>query len=126
MNPAILASIFGGLSLIVILFQFALALGAPWGAASMGGKFPGVYPPKMRVIALVNALIIFGLTVIVFSRAGMCFPKLFGFSESANWFVVAFTAIGTLLNTITPSKIERIWAPVLFIQFACSLWIALS
>ena len=26
---------------IVILFQLCLAIGIPWGAASMGGKYPG-------------------------------------------------------------------------------------
>ena len=78
------------------------------------------------MVALVNALVIFGLTVIVFSRSGMYFPNLFVFSESAIWFVVDFSAIGTLLNTITPSKIERIWAPVVAVQFFTSLFIALS
>ncbi|MCG9874738.1 MAG: hypothetical protein MH321_08135 [Leptospiraceae bacterium] len=35
----LLHTIFAG---ILILFQLCLAAGLPWGAASMGGKFPGV------------------------------------------------------------------------------------
>jgi len=34
---------------LVILFQIALALGAPWGQYAMGGSFPGVYPVAMRI-----------------------------------------------------------------------------
>jgi len=35
------AKIFTVFTAIVILFQLGLAIGMPWGAASMGGKFPG-------------------------------------------------------------------------------------
>jgi hypothetical protein len=38
------AIIFTVFTAIVILFQLGLAIGMPWGAASMGGKFPGNDP----------------------------------------------------------------------------------
>lgn len=126
MNATIAAFVYLGLSLIAILFQLALAFGAPWGAASMGGKFPGVYPVRMRMAAGLNALLIGFLALIVLAKAELILPALFPFANGAIWFVVGFSALGTVLNTITPSKIERIWAPVLLIQFVCSLWIALS
>ena len=111
---------------VVILFQFCLSIGLPWGAASMGGKYPGVYPKKMRVVAVVNMIILSFLMVIVLVNAGLILPQFFTFSEIAIWFVVAFYGIGTVLNTITPSKIERIWAPVAAIQLATTIIVAIK
>jgi hypothetical protein len=111
---------------IVIIFQACLAAGLPWGAASMGGKFPGKYPPKMRVVAVLNILILLFIAIIGLSRANLLFTEMMSFSKPAMWFVVAFFAIGTVMNTITPSKIERIWAPVAGIQLITSIIIALS
>jgi hypothetical protein len=111
---------------IVILFQLGLSIGMPWGAASMGGKFPGKYPPKMRVVALVNALLLFLFNLIVLTNAGIIFTSLYQFSEKLIFVVVVFFAIGSVLNIITPSKIERVWAPIAIIQFIISLYVALS
>ncbi len=118
--------LFSFFTIIVSLFQLALAAGLPWGAASFGGKYPGKYPPQMRLVALVNILVILFTAVIVLSRAGFAFNGMRGFSEAAIWFVVGFFCLGTIMNSITPSKIERIWAPVAFIQFLCSIVIGLS
>ncbi|MCS7052657.1 MAG: hypothetical protein NZM09_02860 [Ignavibacterium sp.] len=118
--------VFVFLTLIVIVFQLALAMGVPWGAASMGGKFPGKYPPKMRMVAAFNALVLFFFCVIVLSRANFIAPQLFSFSKTAIWFVIIFFGISTVMNIITPSKIERIWAPVAAFQLITSLIIALS
>lgn len=122
-TAAIIFSIF---SSIVIIFQACLAAGMPWGAASMGGKFPGKYPPKMRVVALVNILVLVLIALIVLVKAEIILLHLFSISKVAIWFVVGFSALGTVLNTITPSKIERIWAPVAAIQLITSLVVALS
>jgi hypothetical protein len=111
---------------IVILFQGCLSAGLPWGAASMGGKYPGVYPTKMRIAALLNMIILSFIIVIVLVKAGMILPQLMSFSEIAIWFVVTFFAIGTVLNTITPSKIERIWAPVAAIQLITTIIVAIN
>lgn len=111
---------------VVILFQFCLSIGLPWGAASMGGKYPGVYPQKMRVVAVVNMVLLSVLMMIVLVNAGLILPQFMSFSEIAIWFVVAFYAIGTVLNTITPSKIERIWAPVAAIQLITTIIVAIK
>ncbi|MEX2410675.1 MAG: hypothetical protein WD607_04765 [Candidatus Paceibacterota bacterium] len=29
-----------------------------WGEASMGGRYPGKYPPKMRIVAVLNMLLL--------------------------------------------------------------------
>jgi hypothetical protein len=111
---------------LVIIFQACLAAGVPWGSASMGGRFPGKYPPKMRVVALINIIILVFISIIVLSRADVMFFSLHSFSNIAIWVVVVFFLTGTVMNTVTPSKIERIWATVALIQFVTSLIIALS
>jgi len=120
------AYIFTALAFVVVLFQLALALGMPWGAASMGGKYPRKYPPFMRVIALVNMVIIGFTAIIVLSRAQLMFNGFSDFSRIGIWFVVGFYFLGTIMNTITPSKIERIWVPVVLTMCICALIVALG
>lgn len=61
-TASIVYSVLNGL---VVLFQAGLALGLPWGAASMGGKFPGKYPAAMRFVAIVNIIILLGLNAVL-------------------------------------------------------------
>ena len=111
---------------IVVLFQACLAIGLPWGAASMGGKYPGKYPPKMRVTAVLNMFVLSFLAKIVLVKAGIMLPQFLSFSTYAIWFVVFFGLVSVVLNTITKSKIERIWIPVALTQFVCSLMVAIN
>lgn len=126
MTVTVSAILFTVLAGIVVIFQGCLAAGLPWGVASMGGKFPGKYPPKMRLVAIINMIMLGLIALIVLVRAGLVFPQLMSFSKIGIWFVVAYSGIGTLMNAITPSKIERIWAPVAGIQLITSLIVALS
>lgn len=126
MHPSSAAQIFTSLTIVVMVFQACLVAGMPWGQASMGGKFPGKYPPNMRWVALINMLVLAFLACIVLIRADLLFPQFMEFAKIGIWFVLLFCFVGTILNTITPSKIERIWAPVLLIQFITALIIALS
>jgi hypothetical protein len=126
MIVSVSAVVFSILSGIVILFQACLAAGLPWGAASMGGKYPGKYPPKMRGVAVLNMLILGFLAAIVLSRAGLLFPQLAGMAGVGIWVVVGFFALATVLNSITPSKIERIWAPVALMQLIASILVAVN
>ena len=68
---------------VVMLFQFCLSIGLPWGAASMGGKYPGVYPKKMRVVAVVNMILLSVLMMIVLVNAGLTLAQFMSFSEIA-------------------------------------------
>lgn len=122
-TSAIIFTVFTGL---VILFQGCLAAGLPWGKASMGGKYPGKYPPKMRMVAAINMILLSVIATIVLSEADLMFPQLKTISGIGIWFIVIFFFIGTIMNTITPSKIERIWAPVALIQMTTSIIVAIS
>lgn len=121
------AYIFGFLATIVTLFQLALALGAPWGEMAMGGKFPGRFPPMLRFSAIVQMLLIQITVLIVLIRAGLVLENYFLFSKSAIWFVVVLWIVSAILNTITPSKKERIlWSPVTIILAICAIVVAQS
>ncbi len=111
---------------IVVLFQGCLAAGVPWGAASMGGKYPGKYPYKMRVVAMVNMIVLSVLSIVVLIRAKLMLPQFYEISRFAIWLVIGFAAISVVLNTITKSKIERIWIPVTLIQLITSIVVAVS
>lgn len=111
----------------VIAFQVALALGAPWGSYAMGGAFPGTFPPRMRIAAVVQAALLAVTVAIVLSRAGLVLPT---WSEAAGWLiwaVVAIAFVAVVLNAITPSAGERrIWVPVALVMLVCSLVVALT
>jgi hypothetical protein len=120
------AWVYVGLILVVILFQAALAAGVPWGSASMGGKFPGKYPAPMRFVAILNILVLTFIAAIVSIKAGLLWPTLLPMSKVAIWGAVLFSAAGAVMNTITPSKIERIWAPVTWILLGTSIIVAVG
>ncbi len=111
----------------VIGFQVALALGVPWGSYAMGGAFPGKFPPRMRVAALVQAVVLAGTVAIVLSRAGLVLPAWSAAAGWLIWGVVALAVIAAILNAITPSAGERrIWVPVALVMLVSSLVVALA
>ena len=109
----------------VIAFQVALALGAPWGSYAMGGAFPGRFPPRMRIAALVQAGLLAVTGTIVLSRAGLILPAWSDAARSLIWAVVAVALAALVLNAISPSAGERrIWVPVALAMLVCSLVVA--
>lgn len=126
MIESLSATIFSALTGIVIIFQACLAAGVPWGQASMGGRYPGKYPPKMRAVAILNMIILALMAAVVLSEAKLMFPQLNAISGVAIWIVVVFFVFGTIMNSITPSKIERIWSPIALMQLITSLVIAIN
>jgi hypothetical protein len=119
------ALVFAFASAIVIAFQAALALGAPWGAYAMGGAYPGRLPGPGRVASVVQALLIGVLAAGVLSDARLVVP---GLAETLPWLVwlaVAFSAVSTVLNAITRSAVERrTWLPVATVMLLSSLIVA--
>ena len=115
------ALLYAVLSLGIVLFQIALAAGAPWGAYAMGGAFPGQFPPALRIAALIQAALLVGLAAVVLARAGLILPGWSRVSRWLVWFVVAFAALSLVLNLITPSAGERaLWAPIAFLLLVSS------
>jgi hypothetical protein len=121
------ACTYGVVSIGVIVFQLALAAGAPWGAYAMGGAFPGQFPPEFRAAAVVQAVIIALLALVVLARAGIALPRWSRASRWLVWVVVAFSGLSLVLNLITPSAGERLlWAPVALIMLISSVTVAIS
>ena len=127
MTSTFFAYLFAFLALIVFLFQIALAAGMPWGHLAMGGRYPGKFPPNMRIGAVVQGALIAFLGMIVLSHAGVAFPGLANLSNYLIWVAVAISVISLVLNLITQSKWERIlWAPVGLLMTVSSLVVALA
>ena len=125
MRTTFAARLFGALVLLVAAFQLALAAGAPWGSLAMGGAYPGRFPPPMRVAAVVQAVVLLVFGAIVAARAGLALPRWRAASRKLVWVVVACTAVGAVLNTITPSPLERaIWLPVTLALGICAVVVA--
>jgi 4-amino-4-deoxy-L-arabinose transferase-like glycosyltransferase len=93
----------------------------------MGGRFPGRFPPGMRIAAVVQVVIYGLMGAVVFARAGLILPDMLEVSRVAIWVVVALMAVALVLNLITPSRWERrLWAPVAAAMLTASLWVALA
>jgi hypothetical protein len=121
------ALLYAIISLGVVLFQIALAVGAPWGTYAMGGAFLGQFPPSLRIAALIQAALLVGMAMVVLARAGLILPAWARISRWLVWFVVAFAALSLILNLITPSAGERaIWAPTAFLLLVSSAIVAFS
>ena len=77
--PAVAAIAFACVTAIVVAFEVALALGAPWGAYAMGGARPGRFSAPMRASAIGQAVVLAFLAVIVLADAGLGLPTLSSF-----------------------------------------------
>jgi hypothetical protein len=81
----------------------------------------------MRVAAVVQAVVLALVAVVVLSDARVALPGLSLALPWLIWLVVAFSAVGAVLNSITPSARERrIWAPVTIVMLVSSLIVALA
>ncbi|TDP62740.1 hypothetical protein [Roseateles toxinivorans] len=111
----------------VSAFQVALAMGAPWGEFTLGGRWRGRLPMKVRVIPLVSLLLLLCFGAVILARAGFLAPFVHQRAHSLAWVVVGYCALGTIVNAITPSRRERnLWLPVLFCMLILSLVVATS
>ncbi len=112
---------------LVVFFQLALALGAPWGALAMGGRYPGRYPRRMRIAALVSIGLYAAFGLILAVRAGALWPDRVEAFVTPAWVVTGVLMLSVMLNLVTPSRWERrLWAPVALLLAAASLRIALD
>lgn len=128
MDVTIVAAVLFALAAAVgLAFQVALALGAPWGSYTMGGRFRGRLPRSMRVAAVAQALLIGLMGAIVSSRAGLVLPSWAGAATWLTWAIVAFSGVNLILNAVSPSSDERrVWVPVTVVLLVGSLTVALT
>jgi hypothetical protein len=114
-------------TLIVCLFQIALASGAPWGAYAYGGARVGKLPVGFRINSVVAAVVMLAISGHYMAQLGVFTPLLDSAGNSVvNWVLVAFTGLSAIANNITRSKKERaIWAIPTILMFIAAIIVAL-
>ena len=118
------AVLMGGVS----AFELALLAGVPWGNAAFGGA-EAVLSPPLRIAAAVSVLVWAGAALVVLRRAGhrVWAPLPTKALPIAVWVLAGYTAIGILVNAISPSPIERmIWVPLTAVISALLFTVAIS
>jgi len=112
----------------LVLFQAALACGAPWGRAAYGGQAAEL-PARLRVSSAVAVVFWSAVALVVLRRAGLPVwaPLPDAWLPAAAWVIVALAALAVVMNAITRSRIERaIWLPVSVVLLASTLTVALA
>lgn len=111
----------------LIAFQAAIVLGAPLGKYAYGGQSKGKLPNKLRITSAISVLVLLAMVGHLLAQAGIFTPLLSAnLNEKANYAIVAFFALGTLVNLISRSKVERnIWTPFSLIATILAVFITI-
>jgi hypothetical protein len=116
----VIAVVAATLLAIISVFQIALAAGAPWGAASWGGRHPGRLPPSYRIGSAIAGLFFYPVAAfLVLESAGVLGDESSNVGVAGLWVLTGLFGLSTVINLISPSKAERIWAPVALVLTAC-------
>ena len=115
-----------GLLLLVVAFQLALALGAPFGRAAWGGQNEGVLPARLRAVSAIAGLGIYPVVIaLVLSASGVIDTDLIpGQGGLVMWLLAALFGIGGIANAASRSSLERWWAPVSLTVGVCCAYLA--
>lgn len=106
------AAILAGAGLVCVsAFQVAIALGAPLGSASWGGRHEGRLPTSLRRASAIAAVLWLIAAGIVLGRVGIG-PVPGSVARWGTWALVALLTVGAVMNAASPSRWERFgWAP---------------
>ena len=115
-------------TLLVAVFQIALALGAPWGEYAYGGARVGKLPLGFRINSVVAVFVMVAISGHYLAQLGVFEPILDPAGNSVvNWVLVGFTGLSALANNATRSKKERmVWGIPTILMFLASLAVALQ
>lgn len=112
---------------IIAVFQIALAAGAPWGAASWGGRHPGKLPTGYRIGSAVAGLFFYpAVAAYILGSAVVFGDERSSGGEAGLWVLTGLFGLSSVINLISPSKVERIWAPVALVLTVCCAILAIS
>jgi hypothetical protein len=116
------------MTLVVTLFQIALASGAPWGEYAYGGTKTGKLPTGFRINSVVSAFVMLAISGHYLAQLGVFEPILDTAGNSVvNWVLVGFTGLSALANNVTRSKKERmVWGIPTILMFLAALAVALN
>ena len=113
---------------VIVVFQAALALGAPWGSAAWGGRNPGVLPRNLRIASGIVAVVVYPIIILlVLAAAGLIEADWLPTDLTiVMWVLAGFLALGALANFASRSPRERFWGPVALAIAVCCAIIALN
>ena len=116
------------MTLIVAVFQIALALGAPLGEYAYGGARVGKLPLGFRINSVVAVFVMLAISGHYLAQLGVFEPILDPAGNSVvNWVLVGFTGLSALANNATRSKKEwMVWGIPTILMFLSSLAVALQ
>lgn len=122
MSIELAAWIATGLIAVVTVFQLALAMGVPAGAAAWGGNYPGVLPTRLRVASALVAILFYPpIAILLLDSAGVV-DVGWDVSPLWIWLLAGLFSLGALANFASRSRVERIWGPVsLAIALCCAI-----
>lgn len=122
------ALVCAGLLALLVLFQAALAAGAPWGRAAYGGTHTRL-PVALR-LASALAVVLWIVAIVIVLQAGDRLPGEPLPDELVRvglWVCVGLFVLAVIANAATPSRLERaIWLPVSLVLLGSSLVVALA
>ncbi len=122
MTAQTLAVIYAALVALPLAMQLAVALGAPLGRFTVGGRFDGRLPPLWRGLAVVQAGLLAAMAGAVLDRGEVI---ALGLPPLAFWLALGMSALTLLANAASPSKPERrLWTPVALGMTAAALGVA--
>jgi hypothetical protein len=126
-RPRVAVALAVGL-LVVTLFQAALTLGAPLGAAAQGGTNPGQLPDVRRLVTGFFAVVWLLAALLVLARGGFTLispPEVV--SRVATWVLVGLLGLGVLVNFASASSWERFgWGPFTLVLLTLAVALARS
>jgi len=98
---------------IVVTFQVALTLGAPLGAAALGGAIAGGLPGELRVVTAGSAIMWSAFSLVALARGNVAIAPLpRPVARWGTWVLGGILGVGALLNFASSSPWERFgWGP---------------
>ena len=99
---------------VIAVFQLALALGMPARRMAWGGQYEGKLPTGLRIASAVAGAVIYPLaTLLILEAADVTdFEVVPDVGPIGMWVFTGLFAFGAILNLVSRSKAERVWAPV--------------
>ena len=93
--------------ILMALFQFLLAFGAPIGKMAWGGNYE-ILPPKLRIGSFISAGIFILAIIIILENAKLYF--IFNQPTIVNifsWIFVAIFGLSTIGNMVSKNRLEK-------------------
>ena len=112
---------------VIVAFQAALALGAPWGRAAWGGAHERL-PTGLRIASGFAVVLWLVAALVVLTRAGYEWsPVPSSVARWGVWVLSGMLRVGTLMNLASRSRLERlIQTPIAAVLSILCLLVALA